>query len=296
LEKIANKIKLEYLKYNIMEVNMSVEVITYEKLHIKDLNKCKKFKDVLVNYLSNLCENANSMNVDIHLIDIKVDKEHIRLEQENIIPGCLENILLEVEDSKILELESSYTAQAFGLNKVGFNFYKEFLTDNLKDIVNYKVLEYYDVDSEVVAYRFGKENGKYYDGYINLVRGIKDVCHIKEWYCYNFNIEFELEAVNKNSIEKIQKTLKDLEKITDYEFEIDEEENINYSMFCTLNEFNIHKFDKLIELINNIKGFVEEKDGTFEFEGQFTPETERIFSKIAILEDNNKYELFSCRY
>ncbi len=276
---------------------MSFEVITYEKLKIKDLSKCKRFKDELVDYWKNLIDKFDS----IYMIDFKIGTEHIKLNEKNIEPGCIDKFLIKIEEFNELELIASYNVEVIGLAKAGFNFYRDFFNDEVKDIINYKVLEYYDVDSEVVAYRFGKENGEYYDGDVPLVKGIKDVNEITEWYCYNFIIELEIKLINTNEQKKLQTMLASLKDLiyTEYgddEFEIDEDGLINYSAGWSLHEFSIHKFDKLIELINNLKKYVDEKDGDFNLEAEFTPERERAFAKIAIMKDENNYNLFSCSF
>lgn len=245
---------------------MSVEHNTTEsfKLNVFD-SKTKLLADRIINQFLRLNKsNQIEFGADIQYVKLSVNGKAVEIECESESNFCNESIfaddseimqLVNTEEIRELELQIDYTAMVFAGGNYGYSFIQDIINDTDKATLTnleYKLLEYYDCDEDVVACEL--RNGELV--YIEPNASFDDLSYIDRWFSYNFELLITVnDDFEESIIEKLNNMAKVIEdKCPNYEFDQydDDEWAIESSALLKRDDVQIFK-DELNSIIDFIK-------------------------------------------
>ena len=272
---------------------MSVEVNSYEELHIYNVNeKTAAICDLVGEYLI--------ANWGINFLQLTVDGKQYECD-ETIAEGSeLYNVCKELTAAKEMQL----ALRACGAFSVGWrmddSFMKQFTDDaEVKANVTYRCTEYYDTDPGVAMYRYD-ENGLQCMKYTDPAENVAD---IKEWYCYtptlriaddeqmgNTELHDQLIAIVKKLCDLFGLDEEDMEDRLDDDWEDYGEIVLNGSI-----RFFTENIAEIVKLANQLAAL---EIAEFEFEIYAVPDGEGDydFASVAMEADGNTVKDTYCRF
>lgn len=274
---------------------MSIEVNTYEELHICNVNdKTAQLCCAVSDYLLKTW--------GINFISLTVDGcTYESTEDENVEEGSeLYSACQSLADAKEISVRLR-SCNGGGVNWRQESSFMKRLTDDpeIKANVTYRSTDYYDTDPGVAMYRYD-ENGLQSMKYTDPADSVAD---IKEWYCYtptlriaddeqmgNAELYNQLIAVVKNLCELFGLDEEDMEDRLDDDWEDYGEIVLNGSI-----RFSTENIPEIVKLANQLATL---ETAEFEFEIYAVPvgEGDYDFASVAIEADGNTVKDTYCRF
>ena len=272
---------------------MSIEVNSYEKLHICNVNeKTAEICGLVGEYLiANWGINSLKLTVD----GKQYERDEAIAEGSELYSVC--KGLVEVKEVQL-------AVRACGAFSAGWRMDESFMkyfTDeaDVKANVTYRCTEYYDTDPGVAMYRYD-ENGLQSMKYNDSAESVAD---IKEWYCYtptlriaddeqmdNAELHDQLIAIVKKLCELFGLDEDDMEDRLDDDWEDYGEIVLNGSI-----RFTTDNIPEIVALANQLAAL---ETAEFEFEIYAVPDSEGDydFASVAIEATGTEVKDSYCRF
>lgn len=272
---------------------MSIEVNSYEELHIKNVNdKTAAICDLVGEYLI--------ANWGINFLQLTVDGKPYECDEAIAEGSELYAVCKELAAAKEVQL----ALRACGAFSVGWrlddSFMKHFTDDaDVKANVTYRCTEYYDTDPGVDMYRYD-ENGLQCMKYTDSAESVAD---IKEWYCYTPTLRIADDEQTGNA-ELHDQLIAIVKKLCDL-FGLDEEamedrldddwEDYGEIVLNGSIRFSTENIPEIVKLANQLAAL---EIAEFEFEIYAVPDGEGDydFASVAIEADGNTVKDTYCRF
>ena len=272
---------------------MSIEVNTYEELHVCNVNeKTAAICGLVGEYLI--------ANWGINSLKLTVDGKQYESD-ETIAEGSeLYGLCKGLAEAK----EVQVAVRACGAFSVGWrleeSFMKHFTDDaDVKSNVTYRCTEYYDTDPGVAMYRYD-ENGLQCMKYTDSADSIAD---IKEWYCYTPTLRIADDEQTGNA-ELHEQLIAIVKKLCDL-FDVDEEdiedrldddwEDYGEIVLSGSIRFSTENISEIVKLANQLAAL---ETAEFEFEIFAVPDGEGDydFASVAIEATGDAVKDTYCRF
>lgn len=272
---------------------MSIEVNSYEELHICNVNeKTAEICGLVGEYLI--------ANWGINSLKLTVDGKQYESDEAITEGSELYCVCKALASAKQVQL----ALRACGAFSVGWRLedsFMKYFTDNedIKSNATYRCTEYYDTDPGVAMYRYD-EKGLQCMNYTDTAQSVAD---IKEWYCYtptlriaddeqmgNAELHDQLIAIVKKLCDLFGLDEEDMEDRLDDDWEDYGEIVLNGSI-----RFSTENIPEIVKLANQLAAL---EIAGFEFEIYAVPDGEGDydFASVAIEADGNTVKDTYCRF
>lgn len=297
---------------------MSYEVISHEKLTINNVSEStNKVVQDLKNYILQFNTMMGVESMNIHRLILRADDQiveisdvsevefgntyiltntglntkqvkHIQWEDNSPIMLLLGNL----EKAKDIFFEISFSVIKLRGTEYGINYWYEF-KPSLRDHIEYRCLEYYDVEDSIVSYLFNRE----FDGDVSYAASKEDVSGISRWFSYGFELVVNSEGEDEPN-EAFTDELYELALAFSKKYEMNEPEKDYYIgdalVFGGLG-ISADQVDVLIDDLKKIETYVEEHGFELSVLARFTPDTEYEFAAMEIIKDPDLKAVY-CRF
>lgn len=255
---------------------MSVEAITYEEMTFTVNETTKELTEAVISYLKNLW-GVNKLELDID------DRSYICTEYETKENSEVYSAIDTIINAEQVSFKLSVNDNG------GFNYKEEesfirYFTDETKQFVDYKCIEYYDTDDDVFMFSFGKNGRKHHD----YTKKREDIADISKWYSFGFNVlieddDFEEHPEFHDVLIDCLKSIYDIPDDADEEDYFDDEyEDSGYLETTQSLSISAERLDGIIESLNMLLNECNKYDIEVELYFAAVPDGENDYNFASI--------------